>query len=161
MGYLEWSNEIRIVSISGQKLAEVMFYWSKFGGVLKLIRKAKTMILSLKSLKLPLGWCHIVNLIHWKWRLIKVSLKHSFCTYIRTKEGLCVKDQSEIFKRWTIYSHEKSPWWKTHFVYFVLIIRIRIVTGETPKRQSLTRTIILWVVQMLLRSNFKTKVKCE
>ena len=41
MGYLEWSNEIRIVSISGQKLAEVMFYWSKFGGVLKLIKKAK------------------------------------------------------------------------------------------------------------------------
>ena len=34
------------VSISGQKLAEVMFYWSKFSGVLKLIKKAKTMILS-------------------------------------------------------------------------------------------------------------------
>ena len=32
MGYLEWSNEIRIVSISGQRLAEVMFYWSNFGG---------------------------------------------------------------------------------------------------------------------------------
>ena len=47
MGYLEWSNEVRIVSISGQKLAEVMFYWSKFGGILKLIKKAKTMILSL------------------------------------------------------------------------------------------------------------------
>ena len=47
MGYLEWSNEIRIVSISGQKLTEVMFYWSKFGGILKLIKKAKTMILSL------------------------------------------------------------------------------------------------------------------
>ena len=47
MGYLEWSNEIRIVSISEQKLAEVMFYWSKFSGVLKLIKKAKTMILSL------------------------------------------------------------------------------------------------------------------
>ena len=45
MGYVEWSNEIRIVSISGQKLAEVMFYWSKIGGVLKLIKKAKTMIL--------------------------------------------------------------------------------------------------------------------
>ena len=44
MGYLEWSNEICIVSISGQKLAEVMFYWSKFGGILKLIKKAKTMI---------------------------------------------------------------------------------------------------------------------
>ena len=40
MGYLEWSNEMRIVSISGQKLAEVMFYWSKFGRVLKLIKKA-------------------------------------------------------------------------------------------------------------------------
>ena len=46
MGYLEWSNEIRIVSFSEQKLAEVMFYWSKFGGVLKWIKKAKTMILS-------------------------------------------------------------------------------------------------------------------
>ena len=29
MGYLEWSNEIRIVSISGQKLAEVMFLLMK------------------------------------------------------------------------------------------------------------------------------------
>ena len=47
MGYLEWSNEIRIVFSSGQKLAEVMFYWSKFGGILKLIKKAKTMLLSL------------------------------------------------------------------------------------------------------------------
>ena len=47
MGYLEWSNEIRIVSISGQTLAEVMCNWSKFGGVLKLIKKAKTMKLSL------------------------------------------------------------------------------------------------------------------
>ena len=46
MGFLEWSNEIHIVSISGQKLAEVMFYWSKFGGVLNLIKKAKTIILS-------------------------------------------------------------------------------------------------------------------
>ena len=81
-----------------------------------------------------LGRCHIINLIHWKWRLIKVS-------HFKTKEGLCVKDQSEIFKRWSIYNHEKSPWWKTHFLYFVLII--------------------LWVIQMLLRSNFKTKVKCE
>ena len=44
MGYLEWSNETRIVSSSGQKLAEVMFYWSKFGGILKLIEKAKTMM---------------------------------------------------------------------------------------------------------------------
>ena len=41
MGYLEWSNEICIVSISGQKLAEVMFYWSKFGGILKLIKKSQ------------------------------------------------------------------------------------------------------------------------
>ena len=45
MGHLEWSNEIRTVSISGQKLAEVMFSWTKFGGVLKLIKKAETMIL--------------------------------------------------------------------------------------------------------------------
>ena len=29
MEYLEWSNEIRIVSSLGQKLAEVMFYCSK------------------------------------------------------------------------------------------------------------------------------------
>ena len=41
MGYLEWRNEIRIVSISGQKLAEVMFYWSKFGGIHKLIKKSQ------------------------------------------------------------------------------------------------------------------------
>ena len=121
MGYLEWSNEIRIVSSSGQKLAQIMFYWSKFGGILKLIKKAKTMILSLWSLKLPLGRCHILNLIHWKW--------------------LCVKDKSEIFKRWNNYSHEKSPWWKTYFLYFVIIV--------------------LWIIQMLLRCNFKTKVKCE
>ena len=40
---------------------------------------------------------------------MKVSLKHSFCTYFKTKEGLCVKDQSEIFKKFSIYSHEKSP----------------------------------------------------
>ena len=32
---------MRMVSISGQKSAEVMFYWSKFGRRLKLIKNAK------------------------------------------------------------------------------------------------------------------------
>ena len=31
---------MKYVSILGQTLAEVMFDWSKFGGILKLIKKA-------------------------------------------------------------------------------------------------------------------------
>ena len=44
MVYLEWIIKIRIVSFSEWKLAEEMFYWYKFWGILESIEKAKNMI---------------------------------------------------------------------------------------------------------------------
>ena len=59
---------------------------------------------------------------------------HSFCTFSKTKEVLWMKDQTESFKSLNNF-HPKSAWSETHFLLFVLII--------------------LWIIQMLLRSNFK------
>ena len=108
MGYLEWSNEKKV---SWSNVLLIQIWWNP-----EIDQKGQNNdTFFVKFETTPRTVTHF-NLIHWKWRLIKVSLKHSVSTYFKTKEGLCVKDQSEIFKRWSIINFGRlSPNFIRHY----------------------------------------------
>ena len=65
MGYLEWSNEIRTVSISGEKLAEVMFIDRNLVECWNWSKRPKLWHFLSKVWNYPLDGAKMVILIHW------------------------------------------------------------------------------------------------